>query len=111
MAAKTLLEKGIQTDESTQATILNRTSKDHTLTAHLDGGTVTACTIDILGSIDGNSFFTVASHVFIAGEITAKKAMFHILDKPLRQLKAKAAVLTGTGKVTVVHEAIGDDDN
>lgn len=111
MAVKELLVNAIQGGKSAAPMILARTSKDHTFTAHFDTGSLTVCTVNILGSIDNQNYFIIGSHDFSAAELTAKRAMFHILDKPINFLKAEATVITGTGKVTVRHEALGDDDS
>ena len=79
----------------------------HTVQATM-GGTVvaTAVTVDLEGSLDGTTFFTLASHAFSAAEITAEAAMFHITDKPVKYVQANLTTLTGgtAPTVTVLYE-------
>jgi len=79
----------------------------HTVAATM-GGTVvaTAVTVSLEGSIDDTTWFTLASHAFSAGEITAEAAMFHITDKPVKYVRANLVTLTGgtAPTVTVLYE-------
>lgn len=80
----------------------------HTVQATM-GGTVvaTAVTVDLEGSLDNIDFFTLASHIFTAAEITAEAAMFHVIDKPVRFVRSNLTTLTGgtDPTVTVKYEA------
>lgn len=69
-------------------------------------GAPTAVTVDLEGSIDGVTFFSLATHAFTAGELTATKAMFHVIDKPVSYVRSNLTVLTaGTSPtVTVKYE-------
>jgi hypothetical protein len=69
------------------------------------GGTVTALTINIEGSIDEINFTTLISHIFTATEITAKTALFTIIAIPIPLIRANITVLTNTGTayVSVYH--------
>ena len=86
---------------------LPATSDKFTVTAIM-GGTVvaTAVTVALEGSLDDTNFFTLASHAFIAAEITAEGAMFHIADKPVDFIRANLETLTGgtNPTVTVIYE-------
>ena len=85
---------------------------DHTIQATM-GGTVvaTAVTVDLEGSIDDVTFFQLARHAFSAGEITAEGAMFHVIDKPVRYVRANLITLTGgtAPTVTVKYEPVIQD--
>lgn len=74
----------------------------HTVAATM-GGTVvaTAVTVDLEGSIDNSTWFTLASHVFTAAQITAEAAMFHVIDKPVRYARLNLITLTGGNAPTV----------
>ena len=79
----------------------------HTVAATM-GGTVvaTAVTVALEGSLDDSTWFTLASHVFTAAEITAEAAMFHIADKPVKFVRANLETLTGgtAPTVTVLYD-------
>lgn len=81
----------------------------HTVAATM-GGTVvaTAVTVDLEGSIDDTTWFQLARHAFTAGEITAEAAMFHVIDKPVRYIRANLITLTGgtDPTVTVKYEPV-----
>ena len=69
-------------------------------------GAPSAVTVTLEGSLDGTTFVTIGTHAFSAGELTATKAMFFDIDKPLLFVKANLTVLTaGTAPtVTVTYE-------
>lgn len=81
----------------------------HTVQATM-GGTVvaTAVTVDLEGSLDGTTWATLASHAFSAGEITAEAALFHVVDKPVKYVRANLTTLTGgtAPTVTVKYEPV-----
>jgi hypothetical protein len=75
-----------------------------------DAGDWTANTDDITSGSDQtsvtflsetSSFYDLTTHAFIAGEITATRAMFHQTDKTVRYVRAYLSTLTGTGEVNV----------
>jgi hypothetical protein len=74
------------------------------------GGTVvaTAVTVDLEGSLDDTTWFQLARHAFSAAEITAESAMFHVVDKPVRYVRANLIALTGgtAPTVTVLYEPV-----
>jgi len=74
----------------------------HTVAAVFTG-TVTALVVDLEGSIDGTSWFQIATHTFTAGEITAKQAMFHLVNAPVPKVRVNITTYTGTGPVTVKY--------
>jgi hypothetical protein len=55
------------------------------------GGTVvaTAVTVDLEGSLDDTTWVQLARHAFSAGEISAEAAMFHVIDKPVKYVRAR----------------------
>lgn len=63
-------------------------------------GSITALTIDLEGSLDGTTFFQLAQDAFSEAEITAKAAMFHVVDKLVEYIRINISTLTGTGTVT-----------
>ena len=87
---------------------------EHTVQATM-GGTVvaTAVTVDLEGSLDGTTWAALASHPFTAGEISAEAAIFHIVDKPVRYVRANLTTLTGgtDPTVTVKYEPVLSDRN
>jgi len=75
-------------------------------------GNPTAVTITLEGSLDGTNFFTVATHAFVAADITADGAMFFDVDKPLLHVRVNLTVLTnGTAPtVTAIYEGLQTGD-
>jgi hypothetical protein len=84
----------------------------HTVQATM-GGTVvaTAVTVDLEGSLDNTSWFQLARHAFSAAEISAEGAMFHVVDKPAKYVRANLITLTGgtDPTVTVKYEPVLQD--
>ncbi len=81
--------------------------KDHTVVATMGGSVVaTAVTVALEGSIDNATWVVLASHEFTAAEISAEQAMFHIIGKPVRWVRANLTVLTGgtLPTITVKYE-------
>lgn len=67
----------------------------------------TAVTIDLEGSIDNVSFHQLAQHVLTAGELTAKKAMFHVINKPVNFVKGNMTTFTQAASETVTVKITG----
>jgi len=65
------------------------------------GGSATAITVDLEGSLDGVTFFQLATHDFTGGELTAKAAMFHVVDKLIAYARLNVTTLTDTGVTTI----------
>lgn len=74
----------------------------HTVAATM-GGTVvaTAVTVDLEGSLDNSTWFSLDSHPFTAAEITAEAAMFHVVSRPVRYVRLNLVTLTGGTAPTV----------
>jgi hypothetical protein len=79
----------------------------HTVQATITGAP-TAVTVDLEGSLDGTTFFALASHVFSAGELTAEGAMFHVVDKPVTYVRINLTTLTAGTEPTVTVKYDGD---
>ena len=58
-------------------------------------GSPNALTVSIEGSITGNSFREIATHVLTATELTAGVALFHIINKATPQIRANILTLEG----------------
>src|SRR3990167_2045677 len=81
-------------------------AKDHTVEARFGSTeTPTAVTIDLEGSVGGGDFFLLASYVFSAGDLTAKKAMFHVVNKPVEHVRLNLTTLTR--KTTIQGHSTG----
>jgi len=97
--------------EATGASASVKTSKvkDHTIAAWFtnSGGGVTALTVDLEGSLDNTNWFQLDTHVFSAGELTAQKAMFHIVNKPVNYVRLNITTLTETGTTAVFAQYEG----
>lgn len=72
-----------------------RTLKDHTVEITWTGASPTAMTVILKGSIEGGTMFDIATYALVAGDLTAKKAMFHVASKPLDYAQIDISVLTG----------------
>ena len=81
---------------------LKESSDVHTVYAKFTG-TITALTVALEGSIDGTNIVALTTHEFTASEISAKQAMFHVVNKLVEYVRINITVLTGTGSVTVSH--------
>lgn len=85
-------------------------SDKHTIQAVFSnsGGSVTALALNIEGSLDGIDFFVLASYTFSSDDLTAEGAMFHVVNKPVRYVRANITTLTETGTtaVTVYYAAM-----
>lgn len=81
---------------------------DHTMEMYftVTGGSVTALTVALEGSLDGVNFYTLGSHSFNAGELTARRAITFITGKLVDYVRANITTLTNTGTayVTVMHK-------
>ena len=73
------------------------------------GGTVvaTAVTVDLEGSLDGTFWQALASHALDAGEITAEGAIFHVVNAPIKYVRANLTTLTGGTAPTVTVKYLG----
>lgn len=85
---------------STASAEVGQLIKDHTVSVTTTGSP-TAVTMDLEGSLDDVTFFSLASHVFTAAEITAGNAMFHVVNKPVRFVQLNLTTLTGGTSPTV----------
>ena len=67
----------------------------------------TALILDWEGSIDGASTFHVlATHTMTAGELTAKKALFHVVNKGVLDVRANITTFTRSAAETATVKAI-----
>jgi hypothetical protein len=106
MAALKLLDAVTATGAS-DSKKFNYLVQDHTVQATITGAP-SAVTVDLEGSLDGVTFFSLESHVFTAGELTATGAMFHIIDKPVLFVNINLTTLTGGSAPTVTALYEGD---
>ena len=90
------------TDSVSKSTGTGLEAKDTTVTCFYTeaGGAVSALVVDILGTIgdfDGSEYDVLATHTFSAGEITNKRATFHLVDLFATGFKANLTTLTKAG--------------
>ncbi len=87
---------------------VNRTPRNHSVQITITGAP-TAVTVDLEGSLDGTTWVSLASHILSAAELTATQALFHVVDKPTRRVRANLTTLTaGTSPtVTVIYTQEG----
>ncbi|MBF0399959.1 MAG: hypothetical protein HQL90_04255 [Magnetococcales bacterium] len=84
------------------------------------GGSVTALTVDLEGTINNQGeidaatavWFQLASHAFTAGELSAQAAQFTVAVGPERYIRANITTLTETGTTAVYvrHQAYDGGD-
>lgn len=72
-------------------------------------GAATAVTVDLEGSIDGSVWHSLASHVMTPGELTAKQAMFHVVNKPVVYIRGNMTTFTQAASETVTVTCIGSE--
>lgn len=87
---------------------VNRTPRNHSVQIKITGAP-TAVTVDLEGSLDGTIWVSLASHIMSAAELTATQALFHVVDKPTRRVRANVKTLTAgsTPTVTVIYTQEG----
>ncbi len=71
-------------------------------------GAPSAVTVDLEGSLDGETFFVLSTHPFTGGELTATAAMFHTVDKPVTYIRLNLLTLTAGTSPTVTAKYDGD---
>lgn len=96
-----LLNAATATGAGSVHTVRTRPSQ-HTIAATLGGDVVaTAATVDLEGSLDNSTWFSLDSHAFNAAEITATSAMYHVVNRPVRYVRLNLTTLTGGTNPTV----------
>ena len=96
-----LLNAATATGAGSVFTVRTRPGK-HTIQCAMGGDVVaTAVTVDLEGSLDNSTWFSLASHAFTAAEITATSAMFHVVNKAVRYVRLNLTTLTGGTNPTV----------
>lgn len=82
---------------------LDEVCGQHTVAvSYTDTGNITALTVSLQATADNPSipnesavWFDLVIYPFIAGDITAKSAMFHIVNKPVQRVRVNLTVVTG----------------
>ena len=68
---------------------------------------ISAVTLVLQGAIDTDTrlgqWHDLATHVFTAGEITGKKAMYHVISKPVTRVRFNLSTLTGKDATDTVY--------
>ena len=80
----------------------------HTVQVNLTGSP-TAVTVDLEGSLDNNTYFTLASHVLNSSELSNSSAMFHVESKIVEYIKSNVTNLTGGTSPTVTVRYFGEE--
>lgn len=87
------------------APLLVNMAKDHTVeVAFGQGETPSAVTVDLEGAIREGVYYTLQSYSFSAGDLTAKRAMFHVVNKPVNFVRLNLVTLTGVGTIQGFYE-------
>lgn len=75
--------------------------QEHTVQAVITGAP-TAVTVALEASLDGGtSWNAIGTYAFVAGDLTAGFAMFHVVNKPAELVRLNLTVLTGGTSPTV----------
>lgn len=83
---------------------LSAPTKDHTVEVNYTdaGGAITAMTIVLQASAQNMdtpdasaTWYDLQAYVLTAGDIAAKKAMFHVVNKPVERVRLNLTVATG----------------
>lgn len=102
MAHKLL--NAVSTIGASESVHLDKPTKDHTVeVSYTDvGGAITVLTIVLQASAQNKntsdalaSWYDLQTYTFTAGDITAKKAMFHVVNKPVERIRVNLTVATG----------------
>ena len=64
-------------------------------------GNVTALTVNVEGSLSGNHWGLLASHILSSSEISNKGALFHIESKLVEKIRVRIINYSGTGTVSI----------
>jgi len=72
-------------------------------------GSPTAVTVDLEGSLNDVTYFTLASHSMTSSELSGSAAMFHVETKRVEYIKANVTTLTGGSSPTVTVRYFGDE--
>jgi len=99
----------LETSNAVRVTGYGGPVENHTVEAKVTDAdaSVTALSISLLGSLDGSNFYTLDTHSFSAGELSALGAMFHVVNKPVKYVKVQVASHTGAAAgdtVTIRYE-------
>lgn len=106
MTALTFLDAATATGESSIKALPFLVSA-HSVQATITGAP-TAVTVDLEGSLDGETFFVLATHPFTAGELTAAAALFHVIERPVNFVRVNLLTLTAGTAPTVTVKYDGD---
>ena len=100
---------GTATTGTSDTITLNGLFEDFTVECfYVDANaSISAVTVVLQGAIDTNKrlgqWHDLATHEFVAGEITGKKAMFHVLSKPVTRVRFNLSTLTGADGADLVY--------
>lgn len=78
-------------------------TSNHTVQVNIDA-TITAITVNLEYSLDGETFGILATHVFTAGELTLASAIFTVQNTPAKFLRLSVASFTGSGNLSAYYE-------
>jgi hypothetical protein len=67
-------------------------------------GALTALLLDLEGSLDDTSFFSLGTKTFSEAELSAKAALLHVTGKLVEYIRINITTYTGTGSVTCYYD-------
>lgn len=103
--AETILLNGVETTGVSSGIKANNTGM-YTMACHFvnSGGSVTALTVNMEGSIDYSHWYNLKSYplnTYDTAEIANAQAMFHVVNKDVNYIRANITTLTETGTTAV----------
>jgi hypothetical protein len=107
--AEQVLLNGVSATGAGPTLSINSPFRDHTVDIYYtDADTsITAIVVELQGciieDISNCRYYTLAEHTFSSAEITAKQAMFHVVDKPVTRVRLNITTLTGEGTGDVIY--------
>jgi len=107
MASSIVLLNAVTSTGASLSKEFSRLVNNHVMQVTITGAP-SAVKVSLEGSLDNTTFVQITEHTFSAAELTATKAMFFDVDKPLLSVKANLTTLTGGTAPTVTVTYEGD---
>ena len=103
------LLSGVEATGAGTATVLHQALRNHSLHATFtnSGGSVTALTVTLEGSLLGNNWITLGTIEFAAADLSNEGAMVAVANVPVKHVRANVTTLTETGTTAVSAQYLG----
>ena len=116
--ARSPLLSGVAATGASKGVTLSDFSSTHTVEVYYTdaNASITVLTVDLEGSIDPSRtadasahWFQLASYTLTSAELTAKQAMFHVVNKGASRLRVNITTLTGADAGDAVTVLLATD--